>query len=280
MKLFQPLTISLLTHLCLLLALLLLPPQSEDMSKLQEVEIVYQNEPLEKKLREVVISPEDKLKDAVRKLKDTADRLSLNTQRVQEESVAPPGQQTRNSQAKSLTQNNRREAVEKNFEKNFNDQPSINRVRNDLARDTRLADSSISQYIPEVRSGGFTALNTDQFIHYTFYARTHEQIRNRWITQIRSFIDSSMQTEINRLAQRTQVSQIEVILTPDGHFVRALIHQKADNSNLDEAAISAFRLAAPFNNPPSEMIEPDGYIHLHYAFHVFFAPRYIANGAK
>lgn len=284
MKSKQPLIISLLIHLCLYLLVLVMPLESPSVREPQEVEIMYQNE----KSRQFVMDPnEDELDKSVKDLKDRAERLSRLSRRFKKETIAPNEGATQN-----LSPSNRqpprenrlqKDALTKELQKPLEDAsaPSINRPPPDhVANRTQMGVSTLSEYIPEVKTGGFTALNTDQFIHYTFYARANEQIRNRWVENIRVFINSAPQTEINRLARSTQISEIEIILSPTGQFVKAIIHQKAESQDLDQSAIAAFRLAAPFNNPPSEMIENDGYIHLHYGFHVQFKPRYMAGGSK
>ena len=146
-----------------------------------------------------------------------------------------------------------------------------------LSPNTQLEDSTISDYIPQVKVGGFTALNTDQFIYYTFYSRINEQIRNRWISNIQNIIYQTPQNVMNQWSAMPQVTQLEVLLDPKGHFVRAILYRHAQSKNLDEAAVSAFRRASPFNNPPSELVKSDGYIHLYYIFHLEFRPRFLAS---
>lgn len=279
MKLYQPLTISALVHLCLYL-MALISPRFELPRRTQDVEIVYQNE--KKSQQDFVTDPTPKdLEEAVKKLEDKAKHLSRIQRRVEKELIARNSGRTQNS--RSQLQERARQELAPTADKNgdWESPPPIDRsMQNQVGREARLGDSSISEYIPEVQVGGFTALNTDQFVHYTFYARTNEQIRNRWVENIRQFLNQTLQTEVNRLAQKAQISQLEVILTSDGHFVKAIVHQSAENPALNESAISAFRQAAPFNNPPSEMVERDGYIHLHYGFHVHFRPRYMASGSR
>ena len=54
----------------------------------------------------------------------------------------------------------------------------------------RLSGVSMSgERLPEdVRIGNFTALNTDRFVYYTFYARVEEQIRHRWVRYVKAAI--------------------------------------------------------------------------------------------
>jgi hypothetical protein len=254
----------------------LLTPSKSPINTLQPIEIVYQNET--KKTQAFVTAPDEKkLDEQLEDLKEKAQQLSRITQRVKEQMVARKNGETRNREP--APQQQMHEELQKPLE--TSDAPSITAPMPDkVARNTYLGDSSIAEYIPEVKEGGFTALNTDQFVYYTFYARTNEQVRNRWVNNVQQFINDTPQSELNRLAQKTQVSQIEIILTRDGKFVKALAHKNSESRDLDACAAAAFRLAAPFNNPPSEMIEEDGFIHLHYGFHIQLQPRYLASGSK
>lgn len=284
MKLNQPLIISLLFHICLYLLALLNPGESLLKQSLQPVEIVYQDQT---KRRQIVIDPnEQRLMDSLKKLKEQADRLSRITQRVKEQTIASQVGKTQNQtpQKPSTTQNTWSQEAQKEPEDLDSSAPSITKpipsVNSPVGRNAQTGDSSIAEYIPEVRRGGFTALNTDQFLHYTFYARINEQIRSRWVASISQFLETTPQSEINRLALKVQRSQVEILLDSKGHFVKALVHQRSENSRVDESAIMAFRLASPLNNPPSEMIEPDGFIHLHYGFYVQFRPQHMASGTR
>jgi outer membrane biosynthesis protein TonB len=274
MKLYQPLIISLLAHACLILVAMLTSSKGFLKPQNQDIEIVYRNET---KPKLFVSDPNQKeIHKAIEKLKDVANKLSRYNQRVKEEVAARKSGRTQN-QPPQLSKQLRNE-LNRPLTENI---PPINHAPpNHVARGTRTGDSSLAEFIPEVKTGGFTALDTDQFVHYTFYARTNEQIRNRWASHIRNFLNNTMQTELNRLAQQMQISQLEIILDPNGHFIKALIHQRAQNPDIDQAAVEAFRQASPLNNPPAEMIEDDGFIHLHYAFYIQLRPRYLASGSK
>jgi hypothetical protein len=266
----------LLLHVCLYLSSLALPAFEYLPTTNQDIEVVYQNETTTP--RQLVTEPtqDDSAEELIKKLQDQARHLSRITRRVKEEMVARQNGPTQNKiMAGSPTKNlsAATEMLDGEIET-----PSINKPMSNVGRNARMGDSSLAEYIPEVRTGGFTSLNTDQFVHYTFYARANEQLRNRWVSLIRDFIDSSPASEMSRLAQKTQMSQVEVVLTANGDFVKALLHQQSESRELDERTIAAFRMASPFNNPPSEMVGEDGYIRLHYGFYVTFRPRYVANG--
>lgn len=139
-------------------------------------------------------------------------------------------------------------------------------------RTVAIGQSSLSQLIPGVEEGAFTALNTDQLEFYAFYQRANEQIRNRWVALIRSYLDQLAARDMEILSRRNRTSQVEIVLTPAGEFARSVIHNSSGDKGLDHAAIESFRLAAPFPNPPSEMVKSDGFIHLFYAFTLYLRP--------
>ncbi len=265
--------------------LLSVPPHPQ---KLQKIDVVYQDEAPQHS-QQIVTDVTPPTKDLVKDLKNKVDRLSAVTQRVLKEQVArrsgrktvnggpstPPSKSTANSMARNSHPNS---LNAKTFDDTSSDRPSITApMGGNVSPHQQLEDSSISDYIPEIKQGGFTALNTDQFVYYTFYSRINEQIRNRWVTNIQNILYRTPQSVLNQWSAVPQVTQVEILLDPSGHFVRATLYRHAQSKDLDQAAVSAFRLASPFNNPPSELVKSDGYIHLYYVFHLEFRPRFLAS---
>lgn len=281
MKLFQYVIVSILIH-ALVWGFFSFGPKASFPASSNQVEIEIIESP--KNQQQFVTQPNIKqLQDSLNRLEKKARFLSQETQRVQKEQVASRTGQTRNR--------NRRQAQPKaSPPKEAWTPPSITgpgiQAKRDLQKmsrsrhyeaQVRLSESTISEFIPEVKRGGFTSLNTDQFMFYTFYARINEQIRNRWVNQIRAFADYATPMELQSIAKRRQITQVEVVLSPSGQHVKTLIHKASDSPGLDQAVTAAFLEAQPFNNPPSEIVADDGYIHLHYAFHVQWRPTAFAR---
>lgn len=313
----QALIISVLVHLCLLLLAIALPKVPLGPPTNQPVEIVYQNE-TGKKPKQVVEDPNSNFDDAIKDLKEEVTRLSKATHRVLREQIAAKSGETQNrsgqngtQQATELAKAAREELTRQPHEvaKNSHktdfaptemkspDAPKANEEANEdpryappsitapmagsnVARETHLGDSTISDYIPEVKVGGFTSLNQDQFLYYTFYARINEQIRNRWIENIRNLLNEAPRNQLSKWAEHPQISEFEVLLSPEGKYLRTILYRHADAPIVDNTAVSAIRLASPFNNPPSEIVEADGFIHLRYQFHLEFRPSLIASGSR
>jgi len=233
--------------------------------------------PSQRKEKQFVTDPElERLKTSLRRLEDQARFLSRQTQRVPEEQVASRSGKTINQNTQA-SRPQERPPLEQAFEAG-GDLGAL-RQRQDRQFQVLLEQSAIAEYIPDVKQGGFTSLNTDQFLFYTFYARINEQLRNRWIQNLRTFTQNSSVVALDQLSRRTQITEIEVLLTPDGDYVKSIFYRKADHPGLDQAVRQSFLQAQPFQNPPLEIVDKDGYIHLRYAFHLQWRPRSMASGS-
>lgn len=126
--------------------------------------------------------------------------------------------------------------------------------------------STTGEQLPsDIQIGDFTALNTDRFMFYTFYARIEEQIRHRWVRYVKAAIFGGGDL---REGQNEYVTNLEIILNREGDFVRAIIHDGSGSRDVDAAPILAFREAKRIPHPPREMVKDDGTIRLYYSFHV------------
>jgi outer membrane biosynthesis protein TonB len=72
-----------------------------------------------------------------------------------------------------------------------------------------------------------------------------------------------------RVARRQEwLTQIEILLDKEGNFRNIVLHKKSGLDGLDAAAIEAFKAGSPYQNPPQEMVQDDGRIHLYYSISV------------
>ena len=126
--------------------------------------------------------------------------------------------------------------------------------------------STSGEVLPaDVQIGDFTALNTDRFIYYTYYARIEEQIRHRWVRYVKAAIFGGGDIPDGA---REFTTNLEIVLDREGTFVRAILHDGSGSKDIDAAPTLAFREARKIPHPPREMVKEDGTIRLHYAFHV------------
>lgn len=119
--------------------------------------------------------------------------------------------------------------------------------------------------------GDFTALNTNRTLFYSFYSRIDSAIRSRWSSYVQAVMYDLSRLGLTR-NKNVWKTELEILLDSDGRFLRAVVHEESGSRKIDAAPVQAFRDARQFPNPPIEMIEQDGMIHLRYAFVVNVAP--------
>lgn len=141
------------------------------------------------------------------------------------------------------------------------------------------APSTVGEVLPDsISVGDFTALNTDRFKYYSFYARIEELVRFRWERGLEDAINTFDRKYLTQVVgNRRWITQVQFVLSADGHFRGANIQQESGIPRFDRVAVDSFREAGFFPNPPKEMIGPDGYIHIDYSFNVRWAPSSMAH---
>lgn len=279
-KEFQTLIASILIHIALVM--ILSHYKTPDFLNEQvPVEIVF-NDPNKKS--QTFVTETDEKDELMDKLKEQAAYLSKVSKRVKQESVAARNDALTANRRRSLNLNPSTEPVGKKVAgqkpQAETDQGEVNLQKaqaGSLGRNIAIGDSSIGEYIPNVKVGNFTALNTDQFTFYTFFSRVNEAIRYRWVSRVRNFADSLSPNKQQELSQYPRTSYVTIILDKKGSIIRSFVSRSSGSDGLDQAAILAFREAAPFLNPPAEMREADGTIRLDYSFHVEFRSSALAG---
>lgn len=283
MRTLQAIVFSLLIHFTLVWLAQYLPPYTSQNSPV-EIEIVDSNpskaQPPQQVVRQVDTPKDKKIDRSLDKLRF----LSEQTQDVRKQVRALKTGMTENRLLETGSRNQ-----EKSNSPSFADGETTNpkkargldafapayRKGPDFRRelDTLKGVSTIGEVLPEeVEIGSFTALNTDRYQHYSFFARIEELIRFRWETSVRATIDRTPQSEFLRGVNSSWITHIEIWLKPNGEFHSAHLLKPSGIPGFDQSAAWAFRDARVFPNPPKEMVE-EGLIRLQYSFNVKFNPK-------
>jgi TonB family protein len=136
--------------------------------------------------------------------------------------------------------------------------------------------SSVGETL-DVKVGSFTALNTDRYLYYTFYARIEELVRFRWENRVESAINNLDKMTMMGAARHNWVTDVEFLLDRQGVLRNAIIMKESGMQSFDAAAVNAFKDAHIFPNPPQEMVQDDGFIHLKFSFDVNYNPPAFVN---
>ncbi len=212
--------------------------------------------------------------------------LSESQQRVQEQTQAAKTGMTKNrsGQGPPKTQLNSHTGPDStDHSPSILDQNGFERfnVAQELRQYQEISEgvSTVGEYLPDsIKVGSVTALNTDRFLFYTFYARVEELTRFRWESRIQQALQSLPPILLKQGSDRNWVTQVEFLLNRNGQLEKALLMKSSGVPSFDLAAIQAFKEARIFPNPAPEMIQEDGYIHLKYSFTVRYSTPALANG--
>lgn len=112
-----------------------------------------------------------------------------------------------------------------------------------------------------------TQLNTKEYIYYGYYQRIKKQLNQFWQPQVKQKV-SRLLTQGRTIASdsNNKVTKLIIVLNDAGTLVKVQVLSESGIRDLDEAAIEAFRQAAPFPNPPKGMVENDGTIKIRWDF--------------
>lgn len=221
-----------------------------------------------------------------------ANHYSSATHRVKEETVAPPTgrQATLNEMLNQKLQIERAQQqsppkdlhnpAPKTDQQVRNETEGITEKKRDALEDFQrpLSIQNQGSYIGVGKHGSFTALNTDWYHNYSFFSRVEQATRFRWETNLDNAIMQLMRNpQQPSLGNSLWVTRVEFLLDREGNIRKILVLKSSGIIPFDIAATQAFKDAATFPNPPKEMVEGDGMIHLEYQFRVNYNPAWAAR---
>lgn len=132
----------------------------------------------------------------------------------------------------------------------------------------------LQSFLPkDLEIGDMVNLNTDYNLFFTFYSRMAEKVLWPWAQNVMGGFEKLRMTGQLGGARKAWVTIIEVLLDKEGKVVSIHPMQLSGTSEIDMAPTKAFNQAKDFPNPPSEMVEEDGYIHIRYKFIVYYNPQ-------
>lgn len=112
-----------------------------------------------------------------------------------------------------------------------------------------------------------TALNTREYKYYGYYQRIKTQLNQYWQPSVKNKV-SRLLTQGRTIATEdsNKITKLIIVLNDEGTLVKVQVLSESGVRDLDEAAVEAFRQAAPFPNPPKGLIETDGTIKIRWDF--------------
>lgn len=198
--------------------------------------------------------------------------LSEKNQKVKKETQAQRKGYFKNGQ-EGLTQkpvnNSHQSLYEKNRAK-FANNPFAPKLELEklakAAQKKQGTPNATDDHLKDVAIGMETYLNTREYVYYTYYNRIKSRLRQHWGPNVRKKVEALVRQGRFIASSSNRITKLVIVLNESGDLVKIQVMDRSGVRDLDDAAIEAFRAAAPFPNPPKGMLEKDGKIRIKWDF--------------
>ncbi len=126
--------------------------------------------------------------------------------------------------------------------------------------------SAIENYVPSVKPGNQTALNTARSPFGMYLAAIHNKLHPIFADWFLGSLDSLPASDPQN--NQELYTSLEIVLDQDeGRIVRMGVTKHSGVTAFDVSALDSVQRASPFGTPPREIVSPDGQVYLHWEFH-------------
>ena len=140
------------------------------------------------------------------------------------------------------------------------------RLRDQAGPQSGADVSRTRDYLPDAEKGAETLLSTREFVYYTYYNRIRNQLSQYWEPKIKQKILALFKKGRRIASDKDRITRVQIVLDSEGLLMKVQVMGASGVQDLDDAAVEAFKAAAPFPNPPKGIIEPDGTVKIQWEF--------------
>lgn len=279
-------TLSIAIHMGLAAVVFVLPKVQQHFTPVEVVLVTPEeiSEEVVKDTKQPTQIVETDEKTANEQINENAKYLSAKNNSVAKETIAKTGETFKNAQQ---TEKKPMKAAKKSqpslFGEKFNAYDALTKkagtgktdINGKQQDDTQTAqngnqrglESTATDKLEQVEQSLKTQLNTKEYKYYGYYQRIKNQLNQFWQPQVKQKV-SRLMTQGRTIASdsNNKVTKLIIVLNDAGTLVKVQVIGESGVRDLDEAAVEAFRQAAPFPNPPKGMIENDGTIKIRWDF--------------
>lgn len=254
---------SIVLHLLIVGAFLLTSKFSSKSDDSQAVEVTILEHETKTKLETPTLIVESDTLAANEKLNEKAKYLSEKTNSVEKETRAKTGLKFVNSQKQQLAHESKTQKKSSSmlFEKSFDAYGSLAKKMESEAQKALKGNGTPSTTNDNIKNASddmITRLNTREYKYFGYYNRIKTQLNQWWVPKVQQKFTTMLRQGRSIASDENKITKLVIVLNTTGNLVRVQVLGESGVRDLDEAAIEAFRSAAPFPNPPKGMIESDG----------------------
>ena len=116
----------------------------------------------------------------------------------------------------------------------------------------RAVGSGTQDHLADIDEGSETALNAKRWVYATFFNRVKEKVRDHW----KPADEYQRRDPTGRIyGAEDRYTLLKVSLKADGSLANVSIAHTCGLDFLDDTAVTAFKEAQPFLNPPKRLVE-------------------------
>jgi protein TonB len=123
-----------------------------------------------------------------------------------------------------------------------------------------------NEYIKGLKESESTALNTREFVYFSYFQRIRQQLDLAWRPILREEVYRVFRQGRSIATDKDHTTRTVVVINSAGEVVTVRVIEESGTRNLDEAAIRAFNQAGPFPNPPKGLITAGGTVEIRWDF--------------
>ena len=122
------------------------------------------------------------------------------------------------------------------------------------------------QYIQGMKEGDTSALNTKEFVFYSYFERVRRQLDQAWQPILREQIQRIYKNGRKLASNMDYTTRTMVTLSAKGEIVRVQLLEQSGTTDLDQAAVDALNKAGPYPNPPKGLINDSNQVQIRWDF--------------
>lgn len=122
------------------------------------------------------------------------------------------------------------------------------------------------QYMQGMKEGETSALNTKEFVFFSYFERVRKQLDQTWQPLVRSQIERIYKSGRHLASETDFVTRTLITINAKGEIVRVQLLQESGALDLDSAAVNALNKAGPYPNPPKGLLDNIGNAQIRWDF--------------
>jgi TonB family protein len=122
------------------------------------------------------------------------------------------------------------------------------------------------QYMRGMKEGETSALNTKEFVFFSYFDRVRRQLDQTWQPLVKGQIERIYKSGRHLASERDFVTRTLITINYKGEIVRVQLIQESGALDLDSAAINALNKAGPYPNPPKGLLDENGNAQIRWDF--------------